>query len=67
MTVSYIVAGVAALTLIGLVAWLWSITRKAPFGTETKDGLRIDRPPIDDSRSSIATHRKIMDNQNTRA
>jgi hypothetical protein len=62
----WIIAGVSLLAVIGFIAWLWWISWSAPMGTETKHGLRIERPPLDDSRSSIATHRKIMDSRSTR-
>jgi hypothetical protein len=60
MNFAYIIAGVSLLAIIGFIAWLWWISWSAPMGTETKLGLRIERPPIDDDRSSIAQHKRIM-------
>lgn len=54
-----VVFGVWA-ALIGLLLWFLIASRKH------SDRMRISEPPRPDARSSIATHRKIMGNQNTR-
>ncbi len=55
----FVIAGLLAM-LAGGFAWLWWITRSAPFGTETRKGLRIHSAPMPDDRSSIRQHKRIM-------
>jgi hypothetical protein len=50
MELAYIIAGVSLLAIIGFIVWLWWISWSAPMGTETKLGLRIERPQPQSAR-----------------